>query len=100
MMFRVLSMLVIGFSAIALQSCTVENEDTFSTTGTVRVLQVETLIGAEYEIAGDDGTAYHPINLPAEFGKDWLRVRFEARILQERSSFFGILVEIVHIEKL
>ena len=57
-MFRVLSMVVIGFSAITLQSCAVENDDTFSTTGTLIELQVETIIGAEYEIAGDDGNGY------------------------------------------
>jgi hypothetical protein len=95
-----LPMLVIGFSAIALQSCTVENEDTFSTTGTVIVLQVETMIGAEYEITGDDGNGYHPVSLPAEFGKDRLRVRFEARVLHNHSNSFGIPVEIVHIERL
>jgi hypothetical protein len=100
MMFRVLSMVVIGFSAITLQSCAVENDDTFSTTGTLIELQVETIIGAEYEIAGDDGNGYHPINLPAEFGKDKLRVRFEAQILHNRSDFYGIFVEIVHIERL
>lgn len=70
-----------------------------SETGTVRFIDVE---GGFFGIMGDDGKHYDPINLDEEFQINLLRVRFQANICENQDSFhmWGILVEIVEIEKL
>jgi aryl carrier-like protein len=42
------------------------------------------------------------MNLPAEFRKEGMRVRFEVKELKNQASFhmWGIIVEIVHIQSL
>ncbi len=85
--------------AVVAPACTNDNGDTFVSTGTVVFLALE---GGFYGIKGDDGNKYDPINLSAEFQKDGLRVRFEAKELTDRASFhmWGKIIEIKHIEKL
>jgi hypothetical protein len=85
-----------GFLAPA---CTTESEDTFVSTGTVVFLSFE---GGFYGIKGDDGRNYDPLNnLPVEFQKEGLRIRFEAKELTDRGSFhmWGKIIEIKHIAK-
>jgi hypothetical protein len=84
---------------VLLQSCTTENEDAIKVTGTVVFLSFE---GGFYGITGDDGKHYDPTNLPQEFQKDSLRVRFEAKELPGRGSYhqWGTVVELVTIRKL
>lgn len=79
--------------------CTNESTDTFITTGTVVFLSFE---GGFYGIKGDDGKNYDPLTLSAEFRKDGLRVRFEAKELTDQASFhmWGKIIEIKRIEKL
>ena len=55
-----------------------------------------------YQINGDDGENYEPIDLPAEFGVDGLRVHV---VLQMRydlvsSCMVGQIVEVLQIEAL
>ena len=85
--------------ALLFQSCSTDSGDNFSVTGTIVFLSFE---GGFYGIKGDDGRSYDPINLPVEFRKEGMRVRFEAKELRDRASFhmWGTIVELVHIEKL
>ena len=68
-------------------------------TGTVRYNDLE---GGFYELAADSGERYDPVNLPDEYKKDGLRVRFQ---IKEKKDMVGIhmrgkIVEVVKIEKL
>ena len=85
--------------ALLSQSCSTDFGDNIVGTGTVVYISIE---GGFYGIKADDGKAYDPMNLPAEFRKDGLRVRFEAKELKGAASFhmWGIIVEIVHIQAL
>jgi hypothetical protein len=85
--------------AVLLQSCTTENEDAVKVTGTVAFLSFE---GGFYGIKGDDGVNYDPTNLPLEFRKDGMHVRFVAKELPGRASvhMWGTIVELVTIQKL
>lgn len=66
--------------------------------GTVRYLEVE---GGFYGLISDDGTRYDPINLPAEYKKNGLRVKFAVREKKDVMSFhmWGKIVEVIKIEK-
>jgi hypothetical protein len=76
-----------------------DSGENFIGNGTIVFLSFE---GGFYGIKGDDGKSYDPINLPAEFRKEGMRVRFEAKELKNQASFhmWGIIVEIVHIQSL
>lgn len=89
-------LIVVGLLAPA---CIQESEDTFATTGTVVLLNFE---GGFYGIVGDNGKHYHPINLPIEFQRVGLRIRFEVKEYSYGSTSrqWGKYVEIRHIEKL
>jgi hypothetical protein len=68
-------------------------------TGTVRYSNLE---GSFYELVADGGERYDPVNLPDEYKKDGLRVKFQIR---EKRDMVGIhmvgkIVEVVRIEKL
>jgi hypothetical protein len=93
---------VVAFAFIAvlfLQSCTPENDDAVKVSGTIVFVSLE---GGFFGIKGDDGRNYDPTNLPKEFQKDAMRVRFEAMELPGRASvhMWGVIVELVTIEKL
>lgn len=81
------------------QSCTTDSGDNTVVTGTVVFLSFE---GGFYGIKGDDGRSYDPVNLPEDLRVDGLHVRFEAKELTGMASFhmWGIMVELVHIQKL
>ncbi len=68
-------------------------------TGTVVFVELE---GGFYGIVADDGARYEPLNLPAEFQQDGLRVRFRARVLKDVASvhMWGRPVELLQIEAL
>jgi hypothetical protein len=85
--------------AILSQSCMTESGDNFVGTGTIVFLSFE---GGFYGIKSDDGKSYDPMNLPVEFQKEGLRVRFEAKELGGQASFhmWGVIVQIIHIQKL
>ncbi|MEK6756891.1 MAG: hypothetical protein AABZ02_12130 [Bacteroidota bacterium] len=98
-MTRILDLAVLLTCSALLLSCMTEDENSVKLTGTVIYVSLE---GGFYGIKGDDGKNYDPVNLPEEFRKDGLRVRFEAKELKDRASFhmWGILIEIVSIQKL
>jgi len=66
-------------------------------TGTVRYIELE---GGFYELVADDGEKYDPLNLPAEYRKDGLRVKFQISEKKDIVSFHmrGKIVEVVRIE--
>lgn len=67
--------------------------------GTVRYLSFE---GGFYGIAADSGANYDPLNLPAEFAVDGLRVKFDGRERPDRGSLhmWGVVFEITKIARL
>jgi hypothetical protein len=85
--------------ALISQSCTTDSGDNFVGTGTIVFLSFE---GGFYGIKSDDGKSYDPVNLPAEFRKEGLRVRFELKELTDQASFhmWGVIVQIIHIQTL
>jgi hypothetical protein len=96
---RIVLSIALVLLALCPQSCMTDSGDNFIGTGTVVFLSFE---GGFYGIKADDGKSYDPTNLPAEFRKEGLRVRFEAKELNHQASFhmWGIIVEIVHIQSL
>lgn len=70
--------------------------DQVSGTGAVQWFTIE---GGFFAIRGDDGKVYDPMNLPAAFGRDGARVRFEGRIRSDMGSFHmvGEIVELKSI---
>lgn len=85
--------------ALLPQSCMTDSGDNIIGNGTIVYLSFE---GGFYGIKGDDGKSYDPTNLPVEYRKDGMRVRFEVKELGNQASFhmWGIIVEIVHIQSL
>ena len=96
---RIVLNTVLMVLALLPQSCMTDSGDNIIGTGTVVFLSFE---GGFYGIKADDGQSYDPTNLPVEFRKDGLRVRFEAKVLSNQASFhmWGIIVEIIHIQSL
>jgi hypothetical protein len=70
--------------------------DLVSGTGTVLWYGLE---GGFFAIRGDDGKVYDPINLPAAFARDGLKVRFSAKVRHDMGSIHmvGEMVEIQQI---
>ncbi|MBA7710334.1 hypothetical protein ES703_119276 [subsurface metagenome] len=68
-------------------------------TGTVRYVRVE---GGFYGIVGDNGKKYDPVNLPPEYTKDGLRVKFQVKEMEGMvgTHMWGEIVEVLKIEKL
>jgi len=68
-------------------------------TGTVRYVELE---GGFYELVANSGEKYDPVNLPAEYRNDGLRVKFQIQEKKGLVSFHmrGKIVEVVTIEKL
>ncbi|MBM4154930.1 MAG: hypothetical protein FJ221_07850 [Lentisphaerae bacterium] len=55
-----------------------------------------------YAIDADDGQGYEPINLPAEYSVDGLRVQVSAILRNDMASInmYGIIIEITEISRL
>lgn len=67
--------------------------------GTVKYLSFE---GGFYGILAESGAEYDPLNLPAEFAVDGLRVKFDGKERPDKGSvhMWGIAFEITKIERL
>jgi hypothetical protein len=63
------------------------------------VVQYVTIEGGFYAIRDVDGHNYDPTNLPAEFRKDGLAVRYSGRIRRDAASFhmYGQILELTEI---
>jgi hypothetical protein len=66
--------------------------------GTIHFIAVE---GGFYGIQGDDGKRYDPVNLPARFRQEGLRVKFSGKVLKEGVSvhMWGELIELESISR-
>jgi hypothetical protein len=66
----------------------------FVTTGTVTWVPIE---GGFFGIISDDGKRYDPLNLPAEYAHDGMRVGFTAKTEPDMASFhmWGTIVSII-----
>lgn len=67
--------------------------------GTVKWKAIET---GFYAIDADDGQGYEPINLPAEYSVNGLRVQVAAKTRSDMASInmYGIIIEITDISRL
>lgn len=72
---------------------------TISGSGTISWRSVE---GGFYVIESDEGETYDPINLPARYRQDGLRIHFEAKLRTDLMStrMAGTLIEITGIREL
>ncbi|MFQ5707621.1 MAG: hypothetical protein ACE5HO_09250 [bacterium] len=88
-------------TALLVAGCILGSDDssTVNARGKIALVQVE---GGFFGIVGDDGNNYDPINLDEKFQQEGLRIRFEGRKRKDLNSVhqWGILVEIIEIEKL
>ncbi len=64
--------------------------------GTVSYIQLE---GGFYAINSTDGKKYDPRNLPQSFQKDGLKVRLQAKTLENAAGFhmYGTIIHIIEI---
>lgn len=71
-------------------------DESLSGDGTVRFLEIE---GGCWVIESS-GETYEPLSLPREFQEDGLRIRFEARTVEDVASVcqVGPIIELVEIE--
>jgi hypothetical protein len=103
-MVRLFWLIAIISGSIALQSCAVENEDAFRTTGTIAYRSDVLDFQGFYFIVTDDGSKYYPTNLPEEFHHQRMRIRFEAREVPNARPIAGWgngpVIELVYIEKI
>lgn len=76
----------------------VRDGDVVTGTGTVRWYSLE---GGFFAIRGDDRKTYDPIDLPADFREDGVRVHFRARVRNDLVSvhMVGSIVEIQEITR-
>ena len=92
----IIPLLLVALTVTIMVGCG-RGEETASGTGTVKYVDLE---GGFYGIVGDDDKQYDPMNLPQEFQRDGLRVRFQAKIRQDIASIhmWGKIIEITRIE--
>jgi len=75
------------------------DENLVSAQGTIEYIQLE---GGFFGIIADNGDKYRPLNLPEDFQKDGVRVRFEGKINTDIMGVYmwGKVIEIKNIRKL
>jgi len=98
-----LVVLVTLFGAILACGCMATGGDEtvdgrLSGNGTVVFIDLE---GGFYGIVTDDGERYLPLDLPADYEKDGLRVRFSADVVNDTATIqqWGTPVDLIEIEK-
>lgn len=74
-------------------------DGTLTFTGTVAFQPLET---GFFAINADDGRKFEPLDLPAEFAVEGLRVRVTARVRDDMASInmYGTIIEITEIDRL
>ena len=79
-------------------SCLDEDEKVLTAEGTVRHVDVT---GDCWRIVADDGVGYEPVNLPDEFKRDGLEVRFSAKLRDGlvTTCMVGRVVELLGIRE-
>jgi hypothetical protein len=68
-------------------------------TATDGVVHFQSLEGGFYSITSDEGRHFDPLNLPAEFQRDGLPVRFSGRVRTDLGSthMYGEILELTEI---
>jgi hypothetical protein len=96
---KTIAMLLLGILLAATTGCDGQDNGTLAFTGTVSHKSLES---GFFAIDADNGQGYEPINLPADFAIDGLRVRVSARVRDDMASInmYGSLIEIVAISRL
>jgi hypothetical protein len=63
------------------------------------VVHLQSFEGGFYSITSDDGRRFDPLNLPAEFRRDGLQVRFSGRVRTDLTSthMYGEILELTEI---
>lgn len=86
------------FFLFIITGCINESEDIKVETGTVNYIDLE---GGFYGITGDKNN-YDPVNLPAEYRIDGLKITFKYKVCKEQISFhmWGTMIELIHISKI
>jgi hypothetical protein len=104
MMVRSLCLIAVVAGSIAMQSCAVDNEDTFRTSGIIALRSGAMDFSGYYYIIADNGIEYFPLNLGDEFHHAGMRIRFEALEHPKPGPIAGWgnhpVIELVHIEKI
>ncbi|MEA1912637.1 MAG: hypothetical protein U9N06_02220 [candidate division WOR-3 bacterium] len=96
-MRRVALLLILSFF-ISLTGCTLLDRDIVEGKGTITYIESE---GGFYGIVADNGGHYDPMNLPSDFKKDGLRVKFKGIIRYYPSLHkWGTLIQLTYIEEL
>ncbi len=74
-----------------------EEGNVISEVGVVKFINLE---GGFYGIVTDDGERYLPLNLPPDYRKDGLRVRFKAKVMENVKTIYmwGKPIKILEIE--
>ena len=81
------------------QVAAVYPKDDIVITGTVKQVEAE---GSFWGIVGDNGKQYEVVNLPDEFKKQGLRVKFVGKVRPDQVSYhmWGIRVDAITVEKI
>jgi inhibitor of cysteine peptidase len=74
------------------------NDDSVSETGTVSFQNLE---GGFWAIRGDNNRIYDPTNLPADFQRENLAVRFTGKLRRDMASIhmMGDIIELTSIQR-
>jgi hypothetical protein len=74
------------------------DQNTVQTTGTIAHMSLE---GGFFGIIADDGKKYLPLDLPKEFQKDGLKIKFEGRFRPDISGIhmWGKYIELIRIDE-
>lgn len=91
--------LMIGSILLAAAGCATLFGPGAAIRGMVRYIDLE---GGFYGLIADDGARYDPLNLPADFRRDGLRVEFEGKVRDDLVGIhmWGRIFEIERIERL
>ncbi len=86
------------FACLCSCSCLEEDDEVLTQQGTVQYVDVS---GGCWRIVGYDGVNYEPVNLPDEFKKDGLAVRFSAKRRDDlvTKCMAGQIVELLGIRR-
>ena len=78
---------------------TQSDENIITSEGSISYQEFE---GGFFGIITDDGNKYKPVNLPINFQKDGLRIRFEGKLNADLVGIhmWGTLIEIINMKKL
>jgi hypothetical protein len=98
MLLTVCGLALLAAGTIPTTGAAMAQESRVFGTGTVRFNPLE---GGFFQIEADDRTTYTPMELPAPYRRDGLRVRFVGRLRPDVMSIYmsGQMLELIQIER-